>query len=271
MVDVSIVSQPPITTDAGTPLHIYKPITDIGITRNATFASIAAAAVAVVATIASTKIAFDIAAIGNRQQKLAQRRWDRFAGNYLPCEQKVMAILCSRAEYVEQYELLKSIFTAYAKLNTVKVELNFRKYGLCPPPVSRRLFIRATEITVDVGNLAYRTEEARKDLLDDIRWNERSAMLNLGRDLNAMAASTTQMGASTLDLVQGTANNFAQGAAELSGYLSESFERADAQTGNRTAQEVFTVIPNNGNLTPLDGTMSNDINYTQKNAITAAT
>lgn len=250
-------------------------VSDMGVMANSMIATIAAGTVATIATVASTTMAMDILDIANREYKLAKRRWDRFAQNYIPCERRAIGIACSMPHYTALYASTRGIYVAAANRNYALINLGLTSKSLCTPPeINQRIALDRTETIVDLSNMAYRTEEDRVDARNDVRWNQRASLLNLGRDLNSFQAQSTKLGVDMLDSVQNTVSSFGQGAAELAGYTSarqqRQFEVGGASTGNRESNNIFPVI--NANMySSLGGHLSADVAYNQNKAITAAT
>lgn len=156
---------------------------------------------------------------------LASDRWSRFKDYYAPFERTMLSEAGNAGEYMPNY-------TAARDRGRENAQLAFRwadgqmadigkKYALCVDPSLLNDMDYAEALSRDDGgNFNYRDEEYWHYYISDRRWNRRSQLLNLGRDLSAQAVTYAQAANDALKTFGGMLESGAQGAMRLFGYLS---------------------------------------------------
>ena len=172
-------------------------------------------------------IANDQAALANRQLVMAEKEYCRYATVFAPVEDATMAQVATDPRYVPQYELhmgraRNDAARAFGKAIT---GLNRKLSRYCAGAnanLLREVHTEWARTEVDAVNHAWRYEELQAWRRDDVQFNRRLQMFNVGRSLQASA--TGDMRAATAAI--GGANEALMGG--MSGYygaLQASFGR----------------------------------------------
>lgn len=200
-------------------------VTDAGVQSNAHWASLAATAVAVANTAAAINIANKQYHIAKAYYDLARQKWDRFRHIYMPCERKEVAEACHTPVYTPRYHdqgraYLNAAKHAFAQARTTIDDL-YHRYCVHPDPSLARAFaLMRSAAEGDGENFAFRAEEARKDVMDDRRWNRRAQALNRGRDLQSQSITYARAAAAAYGDLGHTIGSAAEGAITALGYFS---------------------------------------------------
>lgn len=154
---------------------------------------------------------------------MAKFKWDRFEKNYMPLEKKLLQEVSS----VEPYEMdcaddrnraKNAVNTAYdlvSKFITQKT----RKYRICiDPSMSSMLDFRRAVALADTENYNILDDRWFVDYKNDQRWNRRSNVLNLGRNLTANALSYGDVARSIANRVGAQVNDAASALMTSIGY-----------------------------------------------------
>lgn len=182
-------------------------------------------AVAGINTAAQIAIANKQYSIAKDYANLAKDRWNRFVNGYSPFEQAMLNEAKNAPEYNPDYAGAKARADQannQAFISTDKTMANLAKaYGLCVDPSLLNDMDYAEAMSADDStNYGYRDEENYDIAKDDIRWNRRSRLLNLGRDNLQESASYADSANAALSQMKGLVGAGAQGAVNLLGYLS---------------------------------------------------
>lgn len=172
-------------------------------------------------------IANDQASLANRQLVMAEKEYCRYTTVFAPVEDATMAEVAADPRYVPQYELhmgraRNDAARAFGKAIT---GLNRRLSRYCAGAnanLLREIHSEWARTEVDAVNHAWRYEELQAWRRDDVQFNRRLQMFNIGRSLQASA--TGDMRAATAAI--GGANEALMGG--MSGYygaLQASFGR----------------------------------------------
>lgn len=260
-------------------------VTDMGIERNANWASLAASGIAAVNTIAAIDIARKQYNIARDYYKLAKRKWDRFLDKYGPCERKEMAEACNTPEYDPKYdergaEYGNEVSAAFSDVGN-RMDAVFRQYCICPDEsLVSDMDLTRSIVEADSVNFAYRREENRKIAQDDRRWTRRQQALNRGRDLQSNAAKYAEMAANAYGDVGANIGKAAGGAMTALGYFQNRRDTAYPQRtdlnrpgGAMVGDGFVGLTPENGTYgwispapSPVDGSMS-VYNYSNTNTV----
>ncbi len=189
----------------------------------------ASIAVATINTVAQMQIAQKRYEIADAYTKLAEDHWRRFRDNYAPFERELLAEVSSTPIPKPDYEGAKNrgeeaTAQAYAEASDQLHDMAL-KYNLCvDSSLADDLDYHRAIVRDDTINFNYRDEERFALYKDDKRWDRRSDMLNLGRDIYKISASYAQQANAMLAQVGELANQGAQGAARMLGYLQAARE-----------------------------------------------
>lgn len=158
--------------------------------------------------------------------EIAKDQWRRFRDAYAPLERAMVNEITNTPEPKPDYDGAKSrgnSFTNSAFLTTRSAMTKLAKrYALCVDPSLYDDMLYAEAITADDSvNFNYRDEEYFAHVMSDVRWNRRSSLLNLGRDILATSVSYADAANKMLGDVSGMLNQGAQGAMGMLGYLQE--------------------------------------------------
>jgi hypothetical protein len=156
--------------------------------------------------------------------RISQEQWDRFNKKYKPLELMAVSECLAAKEVKPDYPAALSLGLQMSGDGAAQARLAMaefsRVYALCPSRSMATDFESGSVgLADDLVNFNYRNEETFALAKDTTRFNRRSDILNLGRNLSTQAASYGQTAAS---LLGAAANNLAQttyGAFSLIGYL----------------------------------------------------
>lgn len=154
---------------------------------------------------------------------MAKEKWDRFESNYMPLEKELLKEVssvevrsmqcaddCSRAN--------TSVSTSYGMVSKF-VKQQARKYRICiDPSMSSMLDFRQSSMLVDSSNYNISDDRWFTDYKNDQRWNRRSNVLNLGRNLTSLALSYGDMARSIAKQVGTQVNDAASSLMQSLGY-----------------------------------------------------
>jgi hypothetical protein len=154
---------------------------------------------------------------------IAQERWDRFNAAYKPLENAVVDEISAQGPVVPDYAGAKSEYSGFADNAYGDAERRMRltaaRYALCvDPTLVNDLNLSASVAKDDGVNFGYRHAEWYAILRDDVRWNNRAAILNLGRDLLAQSAKYGSMANDMLANAGQAAGEAMGGALSYLGY-----------------------------------------------------
>lgn len=208
---------------------------DAGETWEKNLYNAALIAVATINTIAQLNIANKQYNLAKDYVSLSEDRQNRFKNDYAPFEQAMLfeansAFVQSpnytRARADGQKEARNS-FASVQKALTAKV----KEQRLCMNAAQTRDYNIATAVAIDNGsNYNYRDAENYAITKNDQRWNRRSNLLNLGRDLHAQSAAYAQVASTTYAGLSNLVEEGTQGAISLLGYLYTRQETAYPST-----------------------------------------
>ena len=184
-------------------------------------------AVATINTLAQIKIAKKQYQIARDYADIAKDQWERFKDSYAPLERAMVFEACNTPFPVPDYEGARQRSDSNTTIDFGAAQKHLatlaNSYALCvDPTLIDELSLVKAKAMDDGTNWGYRDEENLALNLDDRRWNRRSTLLNLGRDIHSIsstyASSASQIMAGLGDLL----NQGASGAMSILGYLSEN-------------------------------------------------
>lgn len=169
--------------------------------------------------------------IAKAYANIAKDKWERFRDNYAPLERSMLSEISAEVDPTPDYDGAASRGNEYATLafqsgSSTMAHLA-KKYAICIDSTQLNDFDFSKFLSiVDGQNFNYRDEEWFALTMSDIRWNRRSSLLNLGRDLHSQSASYASAANNLLAGLGNLAAEGAAGATQLLGYLSERRDTA---------------------------------------------
>ncbi len=152
----------------------------------------AALAIAIANSVAQGEIADKQQDMADRYYQMAKYKWERFKDKYMPLEKKLLLevstvpvreLNCTddrdRAE--------QSVNPAFSTMSDY-LSRNAKKLRLCiDPAIISAIELRRAQSLVDTENYNLQDDQFFTDFKNDQRWNRRSTVLNLGRNLSSQA------------------------------------------------------------------------------------
>lgn len=182
-------------------------------------------AIATINTVAQISIMDKRYQIAKDYANLAKDRWARFRDGYAPLERAMLSEAGNTEEYDPDYPGAKNraqtnTNAAFRSANEQIADIA-KAYGLCIDPSLLNDMNLSEALSRDDGtNFNYRDEEFWSFYMSDKRWNRRSQLLNLGRNLQQMSFTYADAANNALAGIGSLLDSSAQGAAKLLGYLS---------------------------------------------------
>lgn len=153
----------------------------------------------------------------------AEYKWDRFKGTYMPLEKKLLKevstapvpkLNCKDA----RNRANDTVNTSYAIMQRY-MNQKIAKYGVCMnESLQKDLQLKQSIMLVDSENYNYNDDRWFRDFKDDQRWNRRSNILTLGRNLSSLAQSYGQAASRMFGLIGKQLDAVGMGAMTSLGY-----------------------------------------------------
>lgn len=169
--------------------------------------------------------------IEDKKQDLAERyyqqakyKWDRFKNNYMPLEYQLLneastAPIREMNCEDDRARAIDSVDWAYNRLGSYDMGRKAAKYHLClDPTVVNQLAYSQNKLLVDTENYNLRDDQWFTDFKNDQRWNRRSNILNLGRNMDSVAMQYGDLARKLLDNVGNLVNKAAGSISQALGY-----------------------------------------------------
>lgn len=184
-------------------------------------------------SLLNAKIQGDIA---DKQEELAQKyydqakyKWDRFEGKYMPLEKSILWEASS--EPIKEMDCADdqdrahwAVTTAYAYANDYMTQVA-KQYRLClDPTVVNQMQYAQNVAEVDTINYNLRDDQWFVDFKNDQRWNRRSNILNLGRNLGSVAMQYGDVARKLMGDVGDIANKAFGSISQALGYYGARFD-----------------------------------------------
>lgn len=150
----------------------------------------AALAIAIANGLAQAEIADKQQDLADKWYSQAKYKWDRFSGKYMPLEKKLLNEVSSvpirNIDCVGAGDRAQaSVNSAYNSVNTYMAQ-QAKKLRLCLDPSLISVVNQKQNVAlVDTENYNLTDERWYTDYKNDQRWNRRSNVLNLGRNLSS--------------------------------------------------------------------------------------
>ncbi len=198
-------------------------VTDIGENGWAMAFKAASVAIAIANGVAQSEIASKQQELAESYYSMAKYKWDRFANNYMPLELKLLnevsttpirEIDCTGAESRATTATNSAYNGIYGFLSRKAKSLR-----LCVDDSSfTMLDFRRNMMLVDTENFNLADEQWYTDFKNDQRWNRRSNILNLGRNLSTEALKYGDVARSLFGQVGSQIERAAGGVMQALGY-----------------------------------------------------
>lgn len=172
--------------------------------------------------------------IADGYAKITEDRWRRFKSAYAPLELALINEIMSQGPVEPDYERARSNHNAYVANAFGDAQARLaglaQRYALCiDETLTNDLQLSAGLAADDGVNFGYRWEEWYAIMRDDIRWNRRSNLLNLGRDLLAQSA---QYASYANNILAGLGEQAGKAFSGALGYLGYYFSRQNTAYPN---------------------------------------
>lgn len=199
--------------------------------------------------------------IADKQQDLADGyyqqakfKWDRFADKYMPLEKDILWEASS--EPIRELDCEDDTTRAYTAVNTAfntadkSMGTLAKQYRLClDDTVIRQMEFTKSRLDVDTINYNLRDDQWFVDFKNDQRWNRRSNILNLGRNLGAVAMQYGDVARQLMNNVSNQANKAFGTLSQALGYYGSRFDTHYPTTylaGNMTQLVNTSTSPGSG-------------------------
>lgn len=162
--------------------------------------------------------------LGESYYDMANFKWNRFKGSYMPLEKKLLQEVSSVKERKlncgdDRKRAQTAVNTAYSAMEQFMVE-RARKLRICvDPSILNMVEQRQTVMLVDTENYNLVDDQFFVDHKNDQRWNRRSTVLNLGRGLSSTAMQYGDVAKNTAANVSAQTDRAFSSLASSIGYL----------------------------------------------------
>lgn len=187
------------------------------------FFQAASFAIAVANSVAQNVISNMQMDLADKYYNMAKYKWDRFQNRYMPLEKQLLAevsnvsvrsIDCAGAHSRAQ----NAVNTSYDNIDGYTARMA-KAYRMCiDPALLGYADNRRNMMTVDTENYNLADERWFTDVKNDQRWNRRSNVLNLGRNLTSEALKYGDVANSLLKQVGGHIERGASSIIQSLGY-----------------------------------------------------
>lgn len=184
---------------------------------------VAAIAIAIANGIAQAEISDKQMDLAEGYYEQAKYKWDRFSEKYMPLEKQLLLEVSNEPIRELDCDGAKSratnaVNTAYDGM-TVYLARQAKKLRLCIDPSLLSVLDHKQSVTlVDTENYNLTDEQWFTDYKNDQRWNRRSAVLNLGRNLSSEALRYGEIARQLYSQVGAQLDRAASGVMTALGY-----------------------------------------------------
>lgn len=187
---------------------------------------------------------------------LAQEQWDRFSSRYRPLENAMISECLAETEIKPDYPKARSGFTQFAEAGAAQAQAEcdslMKQYCLCPDQTQAQSILADRALCLDDSvNFSYRDQEIYSRNRDDFRFNKRSNILNIGRN---MLADSSRYAAASGEMLTDAANLTSaatQGAFTFLGYIRNRASTAYEGSGSQAfSGEALNVGSGGSMITP---------------------
>jgi len=180
--------------------------------------------------------------IADSYAKIFEDRWNRYKTAYMPLEAAMIQEIMNTPVPVVDCSSVKSNYTSFVTNafgeNSQRLTAAASKYCLCvDKSLTEDLNLSRAIMVDDSVNFGYRFDEMYVIQRDDVRWNKRSNLLNLGRDLLAQSAKYS---ATADNLLAGLGEAAGKAFSGAVGYLGYYFNRQQTEYPSQYAQSSLS-------------------------------
>lgn len=184
----------------------------------------ASLAIAIANAYVQGKIADKNQDLAQSYYDMAQYKWDRFKSAYMPLEKQLLKEVSS-AEVrsldcaSDRNRAVNAVDTSYTLASNM-VKRNATKYRVCiDPSMASMLDFRRSAMLVDTENYNISDDRWFTDYKNDQRWDRRSNVLSLGRNLTSLALSYGETARALMKNVSAQVETAASSALYALGYF----------------------------------------------------
>lgn len=198
-------------------------ISDVGTTGWNLAFQVAALTIAIANSVAQGQIHDKQMDLANSYYDMAKYKWDRFANKYIPLEIKLLNEVSTTPIREldcddDRQRASVSVNSAYDAMSTYLTQ-TAKKLRLCLDPSQiDAMEYKRTMALVDTENYNMYDDQFFTDFKNDQRWNRRSNVLNLGRNLTSQALKYGDVARSLYSTVGAELQNAASGVVQALGY-----------------------------------------------------
>jgi hypothetical protein len=156
---------------------------------------------------------------------IAKDEWNRFNDKYRPLENLMIAEALAAPAVAPDYATAKSNYTQFTSAGYTQTQLEMtalaKKFCICSnlePTTEKALWLD------DSINYGYRDEEREAIVQDDLRFNKRANLLNVGRNNMANSAKYGGLASDLLSDAAAANEKATSGAFNFLGYVRNRFE-----------------------------------------------
>lgn len=183
----------------------------------------AALAIAIANGVAQSQIADMQQDLADSYYDMAKYKWDRFYGKFVPLEKKLLKeVLNEPLKEMDCGEDMQRasdwVGRAYGAMSSW-MRTKARQMRACMDGLDMRRTRNAQALALaDTANYNYVDDRWFCDYSNDKRWNRRSSVLNLGRNLGSEALKYGDVARGLLNTISGQVEQAAQGLVSALGY-----------------------------------------------------
>lgn len=186
-------------------------------------------AIAIANGLAQQEIADMQQDLADSYYQMAKYKWDRFSGKYMPLEKKLLNEVSS--EPTRQLNCADAKSRAQAQVTTAYTAMEkymgqqAKAYRLCLDDASlSNVNLKQSISLIDTENYNLGDDRWYTDYKNDLRWNRRSNVLNLGRNLSSMATQYGDAANAILRNLGPQLDKIAGGVMQALGYYGAKFD-----------------------------------------------
>ena len=130
--------------------------------------------------------------IADSYYHMAKYKWDRFARNYMPLEKKLLQEVSSEPEPKlhcndDRTRAEQSVNSAYRAMQTYMGRVRKSLHICIDNNILSMVELSRSKMLVDTENYNLIDDQYWRDIMSDDRWNRRSNVLDLGRNIASIA------------------------------------------------------------------------------------
>ena len=183
----------------------------------------AALAISIANGIAQSEIADRQQDLADSYYRMAEYKWDRFYKKYVPLEKSLLNEVLNEPLHEmdcadDRARASSWVSRAYGAMERwTSSKAKAMRMCMLPQDLARPA-LRKARALADVSNYNYADDRWYADYRNDKRWNRRSSVLNLGRNLGSEALKYGDVARSLLNSVSGKIEQAASGLVSALGY-----------------------------------------------------